>query len=169
MNIIEELKDLAQNGENLIQIGDALRTRYNISIDGKPTSADLAQLTSVLGNLIIEICINALRELGEYPTEQNPGEQEKIIATCYARTLETLAAQWKYHTAKMIRRNTPENLEKLWGKEPDSTNIEYYKSACERLDAARHLDKMLIAAIKNDPQAVAKYLGFFQHPQEGQK
>lgn len=162
MNIIEEIKELIKNGKNIALIGDTLNFRYNISIDGKPTSADLSRLSVMLGNLIIEICINALRELGEYPTEQNPGEQEKIIATCYARTLETLAAQWKYHTAKMIRRNTPENLEKLWGKEPDSTNIEYYKRACERLDAARHLDKMLIAAIKNDPQAVAKHLGFFR-------
>lgn len=169
MNIIEEIKELIKNGKNITLIGDTLNFRYNISIDDKPTSADLSRLSVMLGNLIIEICINALRELGEYPTEQNPGEQEKIIATCYARTLETLAVQWKYHTAEMIRRSTPENLEKLWGKEPDSTNIEYYKRACERLDGARHLDKALIAAIKNDPQAVAKHLGFFQHPQEGQK
>ena len=162
MNIIDELKTLAHYGEEISTTGYTLRNRYDIYLDSKPTSADLANIISSLGCLIQVLSVNALRELGEYPIDQNYGESEKNIAIAYAQALKVLAAQWKYETAEMIRRSTPENLEKLWGKDPDSTNIEYYKRACERLDDASHLDKALIAAIKNDPQAVAKHLGFFR-------
>ena len=162
MNIVEELKYLAQNGKNLTQTGNKLRTRYNIRLDGKPTTADLGQLISVLGNLITKISINALTELGEYPTEQNPGENEKDLIFRYMQAQGVLAAQWKYQMEEMIRRYTSKQLKRLWGEESESASIALCKEACKRSNAASHLDKALIAAIKDDPQAVAKHLGFFR-------
>ena len=169
MSIIDELKNLAHHGEEIATTGYTLRTRYDFYLDGKPTSANLADLTTVLGKLITEISVNALRELGEYSSEPSPGETEKDIAILYAQAVEVLAAIWRYETAEIIRRNIPERLSTVWGRDAESAGIDGYKRACKRLEDARHLDKALIAAIEDNQQAVAKHLGFFQHPQEGQK
>lgn len=162
MSIIDELKTLAHHGEEIATIGYTLRTQYDFYLDGKPTSANLSDLSAALGKLITEISVNALRELGEYSTEQNPGETEKDIAILYAQAVEVLTALWRYETAEIIRRNIPERLSTIWGRDADSAGIDGYKRACGRLEDARHLDKALIAAIKGDQQAVAKHLGFFR-------